>query len=63
MTMRKTSCYREVLKMKNIQIIEGSKNSVFEIYEVSNNIFAKVFPNGTDVAFLEDVEHVLTVLE
>ncbi len=61
--MRKTSCYREVLKMKNIQIIEGSKNSVFEIYEVPNNIFTKVLPNRTDVAFLEDVEHVLTVLE
>jgi hypothetical protein len=45
--------------MKNVQVIDGSKNSTFEIYEVSNKLFTRIFPNGADVAFLEDVEHVL----
>jgi hypothetical protein len=42
--------------MKNVQIIDGSQNSVFEIYEVSDDLFAVIFPGDTDVAFLDDIE-------
>ena len=40
--------------MKNVQIIDGAINSVFEIYGVSDPIFNKLFPNGTDISFMED---------
>jgi hypothetical protein len=45
--------------MKNIQIIDGARNSTFEIYEVPDSLYAKIFREGTDVAFLNDVEQVL----
>jgi hypothetical protein len=40
--------------MKNIQIIDGASNSVFEIYAIADTLFAALFPNGTDVAFAKD---------
>ena len=40
--------------MKNIQIIDGARNSVFEVYEVDDLTFEKLFPNGNDIAFIED---------
>jgi hypothetical protein len=40
--------------MKNVQIIDGALNSVFEIYGVSDTIFSKLFPNGADISFAED---------
>lgn len=42
--------------MKNIQIIDGALNSTFEIYQLPDEIFEIMFPNGTDVAFLDDVQ-------
>ena len=41
--------------MKNIQVVDGSQNSVFEIYAVSDKLFSLVFPKGTDVAFEKDL--------
>lgn len=41
--------------MKNIQVIDGAMNSVFEIYAVSDELFSILFPNGTDVAFEVDL--------
>jgi len=41
--------------MKNIQVIDGAMNSVFEIYAVSDGLFSMMFPNGTDVAFETDL--------
>jgi hypothetical protein len=40
--------------MKNVQVIDGAENSVFEIYAVSDEVFARLFPNGADIAFAED---------
>jgi hypothetical protein len=40
--------------MKNIQIIDGAMNSIFEIYAVSDDIFNRLFPSGADIAFAED---------
>ncbi len=41
--------------MKNIQVIDGATNSVFEIYAVPDELFSMVFPKGTDVAFEADL--------
>lgn len=41
--------------MKNIQVIDGAANSVFEIYAVDDETFNKIFDNGKDVMFLSDL--------
>ena len=41
--------------MKNIQIIDGAANSIFEIYEVDDFIFNEIFTNDKDVVFISDV--------
>lgn len=41
--------------MKNIQIIDGAQNSVFEIYAIPDKLFSLIFPKGTDVAFEKDL--------
>ena len=40
--------------MKNVQVIDGAINSVFEIYAVPDEIFFRLFPDGADIAFAED---------
>ena len=45
--------------MKNIEIVDGALNSRFEIYAVEDHIFARLFPNGTDEIYLEDVDDIL----
>ncbi|MFB5192716.1 hypothetical protein [Alicyclobacillus fastidiosus] len=42
--------------MKNFQVISGAVNSVFEVYEVSDEVFESLFPKGTDVAFVSDFD-------
>lgn len=42
--------------MKNVQVIDGAVNSIFEIYEVPEALFELMFPDQRDVAFLSDVE-------
>ena len=37
--------------MKNIQIIDGAINSVFEVYEVDDTIFYEIFGDDKDVVF------------
>ena len=36
--------------MKNIQIIDGAENSVYDIFQATEDEFAVIFPDGTDVA-------------
>lgn len=36
--------------MKNIQVIDAASNSTFEIYQISDELFDVMFPNGTDIA-------------
>jgi len=40
--------------MKNVQIIDGAMNSLFEIYAIPDDVFVRLFPSGADVAFAED---------
>ena len=55
--------------MKNIQVIDGAENCVYDIFAVRDEVFDMVFAPGTDVAFAEDLEqrrdgdHVLKALE
>jgi hypothetical protein len=41
--------------MKNIQIIDGADNSVFDIFAATEEEFLLIFPEGQDVAFIEEV--------
>ena len=40
--------------MKNIQVIDGAVNSVFEIYAIEDSLFYRLFPNGAEIAFTSD---------
>ena len=41
--------------MKNIQVIDGAINCVYDIFAATDEEFALVFPDGTDVAFIDEV--------
>ena len=41
--------------MKNIQVIDGAENSVYDIFAATDEEFALIFPVGQDVAFIEEV--------
>lgn len=41
--------------MKNIQVIDGAVNSVYDIFAATDEEFALIFPTGTDVAFIDEV--------
>jgi hypothetical protein len=41
--------------MKNIQIIDGADNAVYDIFAATEQEFDLIFPAGQDVAFIEEV--------
>ncbi|MEX8515544.1 hypothetical protein [Leptothrix ochracea] len=41
--------------MKNIQIIDGADNCVYDIFAATDDEFALIFPTGEDVAFIDEV--------
>lgn len=41
--------------MKNIQVIDGAENSVYDIFAATDEEFALIFPEGQDVGFIEEV--------
>jgi len=41
--------------MKNIQIIDGAQNCVYDIFSATDEEFALVFPEGTDIAFIDEI--------
>lgn len=45
-----------MISEKNIQVIDGAINSTFDIFQISEEMFNLLFPRGTDVAFLDEVE-------
>jgi len=47
--------------MKNIQVIDGAINSIYEIYEVSDDIFQEIFPGNINVAFADDVREKIEI--
>lgn len=41
--------------MKNIQIIDGAVNCVYDIFAATDEQFDLIFPAGTDIAFIDEV--------
>ncbi|CAM3746105.1 hypothetical protein [Paracidovorax anthurii] len=41
--------------MKNIQIIDGAQNCVYDIFSASDEDFALIFPDGADIAFIDEI--------
>lgn len=42
--------------MKNVQIIDGADNCVYDIFSFTEEQFNIIFPNQTDIAFIDEVE-------
>jgi len=41
--------------MKNIQVIDGAANSVYDVFAATDEEFDLIFPAGQDVAFIDEV--------
>ncbi len=41
--------------MKNIQVIDGAVNCVYDIFSATDEEFALIFPEGENVAFIDEV--------
>jgi hypothetical protein len=41
--------------MKNIQVFDGADNSVYDIFSATEKEFSLIFPQGEDVAFIDEV--------
>ncbi|QGZ65753.1 hypothetical protein FAZ98_25355 [Paraburkholderia acidisoli] len=41
--------------MKNIQIIDGAVNCVYDLFAATEEQFALIFPGDTDIAFIDEV--------
>jgi hypothetical protein len=41
--------------MKNFLVIDGAENSTHDVFGVNEKLFAIVFPDGTDISFLDEV--------
>jgi len=41
--------------MKNIQIIDGAQNCVYDIFSATDEEFALLFPEGKDIAFIDEI--------
>lgn len=41
--------------MKNVQIIDGAINCVYDIFAVTDEEFALIFKENTDVAFIDEI--------
>ena len=41
--------------MKNIQVFDGAENAVYDIFAATDDEFALIFQDDTDVAFIDEV--------
>jgi hypothetical protein len=41
--------------VKNIQVIDGAVNCVYDIFAATGEEFAAIFPAGQDIAFIDEV--------
>jgi hypothetical protein len=41
--------------VKNVQVIDGAANCVYDIFAATNKEFSVIFPPGQDVAFIDEV--------
>jgi len=47
--------HRKERYVKNIQVFDGADNAVYDIFSATDEEFALIFPNDTDVAFIDEV--------
>ncbi len=40
--------------MKNIQVIDGAENCMYDLYSVTDDEFSVIFGGDTDIEFIED---------
>ena len=41
--------------LKNIQVIDGADNCVYDVFSATEEEFDFIFPKGTDIAFIDEV--------
>jgi hypothetical protein len=41
--------------VKNIQVIDGAINCVYDVFQATDEEFSVIFPAGQDVAFIDEV--------
>jgi len=41
--------------VKYVQVIDGAENCVYDIFATTEEEFSIIFPDGTDIAFIEDI--------
>jgi hypothetical protein len=41
--------------MRNIQVIDGAENAVYDVFAATDDEFIVLFPEGQDVAFIDEV--------
>lgn len=46
---------RKGWNVKNIQIFDGADNAVYDVFAAADEEFDLIFPDGTDVAFIDEV--------
>lgn len=44
--------FRTLARMRNIQVIDGAINAVYDIFCAADEAFDLIFPSGQDVAFI-----------
>ncbi len=42
--------------MKNVQVIDGAINCVYDVFKIDDQGFNLIFKHGADIAFIEDLE-------
>ena len=45
------------MKKRNIQVIDGALNCVYDIFQIEDSDFRLIFENDVDIAFIEDLEN------
>jgi hypothetical protein len=55
MQERTTARCRTEYFVKNIQIIDGAENCVYDIFGSTDDEFALIFPDEQDIAFIDEV--------
>jgi hypothetical protein len=41
--------------VKNIQVIDGAENCVYDVFQATDEEYRSIFPAGEDVAFIDEV--------
>jgi hypothetical protein len=41
--------------VRNIQVIDGALNAVYDIFQATDEEFSLIFPSGQDIAFIDEV--------